>query len=610
MSSFVQGIADASSASGQLGQVWKQSSLGLGSEFMKMQNDLRSAGFTLKDYENVIAKSNGALDNFGGTAKQRADALSASGKQLQDMADRSVLRLNMGQEELGKVLVLSQMGRKDSLATGEQQQAAANSAKHLAETISEVSARTGKSRDVIEAEMAERLSSAEVSAKLRVANETQREAIIETQAQLSGMGKTAADTATTIQNGGRLTNEQIGSLMAMGPRAANEFMRANRLIAQGRTEEGNELLKKAEIDKAAYQGTKSFANLLNQAPDQYKGYLKRSVEEDREAGGVRYAQQQGLGTGLTPEQLENQRRQQAREVGVNSRLENGQINPNVAPTNIAAGINATAFERTNTALKVTNEVLSEIAGSTPAITAVKGALKDVFGKDGELERDAKRIRDALTGIIPPQSNASGANSGGQTGRIPPAPTTTAPVTPAPTPAPTPTPTPSEPPPNVSSGGRIPPISGTRASGGPVDASKLYMVGENGPELFKSSIPGDIISNDKLSSMFGDIKTKISSSIPKLDFSKTPGLNADSIEQARQEAIKATSPVANTATTTATNPLLAGATSGEVTLKDIYTSLQQLNKTMGQVASHSETISQHSEKTARMSAKATGNRTFA
>ena len=32
MSSFVQGIADASSASGQLGQVWKQSSLGLGSE--------------------------------------------------------------------------------------------------------------------------------------------------------------------------------------------------------------------------------------------------------------------------------------------------------------------------------------------------------------------------------------------------------------------------------------------------------------------------------------------------------------------------------------------------------------------------------------------------
>ena len=149
-----------------------------------------------------------------------------------------------------------------------------------------------------------------------------------------------------------------------------------------------------------------------------------------------------------------------------------------------------------------------------------------------------------------------------------------------------------------------------ATGGPIDASKLYMVGENGPELFKSNTAGEIIPNDKLSSMFGDIKTKISSSIPKLDFSKTPGLNADSIEQARQEAIKATSPVANTATTTATNPLLGGSGSGEVTLKDIYTSLQQLNKTMGQVASHSETISQHSEKTARMSAKATGNRTFA
>jgi hypothetical protein len=36
------------------------------------------------------------------------------------------------------------------------------------------------------------------------------------------------------------------------------------------------------------------------------------------------------------------------------------------------------------------------------------------------------------------------------------------------------------------------FGGGRATGGPVDPSKFYMVGERGPELFQPKVPGNII----------------------------------------------------------------------------------------------------------------------
>lgn len=46
------------------------------------------------------------------------------------------------------------------------------------------------------------------------------------------------------------------------------------------------------------------------------------------------------------------------------------------------------------------------------------------------------------------------------------------------------------------------ISGARASGGPVDAGKSYLVGEFGPEIIKPSRSGYVIPNNKISSVTG------------------------------------------------------------------------------------------------------------
>jgi len=49
----------------------------------------------------------------------------------------------------------------------------------------------------------------------------------------------------------------------------------------------------------------------------------------------------------------------------------------------------------------------------------------------------------------------------------------------------------------------PKVEGARAEGGPVDAGKLYKVGEHGQEYFKPKIAGDIIPNDVTTGMAAD-----------------------------------------------------------------------------------------------------------
>jgi len=49
----------------------------------------------------------------------------------------------------------------------------------------------------------------------------------------------------------------------------------------------------------------------------------------------------------------------------------------------------------------------------------------------------------------------------------------------------------------------PKVEGARAAGGPVDAGKLYKVGERGQEYFKPKVAGDIIPNDVATSMASD-----------------------------------------------------------------------------------------------------------
>jgi len=583
-----------------------------GGEFVNFERRLRASGLTLQDYNQIMNRSRGALQDFGSTAQERATELADTGAKVQKLSQQNGLNLQFSEQALGRITGLSQYGRTEALTPGKKQDEAAEAASHLAKTINQVAAATGKNREAITAELEERLSSAEVQAKLKNATEEQRKAIIENQASLSGMGKTAGDTAMAIQNNGRLTQDQQVQLMSMGPKAMSEFVKANRILGKDpNSQEGKDLLLKSQADKAAFQGTARYQQMMQNLPDNLKGGFKTSYQEDMAAGGMRYAMNpNNRAPGQTPIDAVREQQNQARNIS-ESRTPSGQINPNVAPTAGMAALQGAAFNQANEALSVFSKNLNTIAGSKAGQEALASALTKIYGKGGELDKVLENVKSHLQGTTgnPGPVATSGPNASGR---------------------PLPKPKPVE----------------KKAAGGPVNAEEVYMVGENGPELFKSKSAGDIVPTDKLNNMFSGIKTKISgmtggvsgpplsqaditslmkagpnsaldfikssqNSIPKIDTSKlnTPA-TSESTEKAKQTTSPTTTAARTPEATAPTNPLATSGAQGEVTLKDIHTVLQQLNKTMGQVASHSEAISHHSEKTAKMSAKATGNRTLA
>ena len=697
-------------AIGQLQSSREGSATGAGGgRFVEFDNNLRSAGLELSDYSQIMKTSRGALNDFGATAMQRADQLTQTGAKVQQIAQRTGLNNQFGEKELGQITALSQYGRTKELTPGKNQDEAAVAVTNLAKTINQVAASSGKSRQAIEAELEERLSSAEVQAKLKVATDDQRVAIIQNQAALSGMGKTAGDTATTIQNNGRLSQEQQVALMAMGPKAMAEFTKANRMLAKDPNDKAaQELLLKSRSDAAAFQGTARFQSMMQNLPDQLKGGFQKSYQENQEAGSLRFAQN-NRAPGQSREDAVKAQQQQATNIS-NSQLPSGQVNPNVAPTNAVAAVQGAAFNSANESLRVLSDNLNKLSGSKAGQEALRDVLVKIYGKGGDIDKINANLHD----ILKQNQAAAAANKiqkeGGNTnpnplpipksgntnpnpGNTNPNPGNTNPNPGNTNPNPLPIPNPSG---NTNPNPLpIPKKLEPKASGGAVNAEQVYIVGENGPELFKSKSAGEIIPTERMNSMFGNIKTKISDigasaipkanqnlpdmsklSIPKFEMPKfempnfdmtkfggaakeseeakkkrigeeslrerpldpnikalrdrmsqvnvstppkidVPRFDPNTMIRAEQEQAKKTERDAAVGesvskqqppVTKSTEPMPTAG--GTVSMKDLNDSLIRLNSSMDKMLKATLDISSHSEKTAKNSGKATGNRTHA
>jgi hypothetical protein len=651
-----------------------------GGSFMEMTTGLRSAGLTLEDYKTALNSSKGALNSFAGNANSRAEQLNSTGSKLQDAAQSFGLTNQINKDELGKIMLISQMGRTKELASQESQDKAAGAAVRLADTINRASISSGKNRDVIEREMAERLSSAEVQAQLKNATDEQRQSIIASQAAIAGMGKGAGDAAQVIQAGGRLSQENQIQLMSMGPKAMGEFMKGNQLLANAKNEQerdaAQKLIDRSKVDTAEYQKTKGFQKLLQSAPDQLRGGLRTAYQENLEAGGIN-ATQANRAPGQTPQQAEAERQAGVKNLAA-SKTESGAPNPQAAPQKAMTQLNDAAFNSAVSSLTLLNKEIVKLTNSKAGIDMWGKAIEGVYGKGGDVEKSMNVILNAGKQILGVTTNGGGTTGTGTTSTAPA--TSTTPLAP-------------------------PKKDNKRAKGGPIAPDDVYVVGENGPELFKSKVAGDIVPTDKFQSMFGDIKTKISSiggtpktnapsvnttkmelpklpvpkieaptppklsdeqlktiaegpgernqgkgspfyqealklqesikakasvpEVPKLDVAKTtipkietprpevPKFDTSAIPRAEQERAKLPTPEvpAVGASKTPEPPpkpadTTVGAGAGTVTMKDVNDSLIRLNTTMEKVLKATLEVSQHSEKTAKNSGKATGNRTHA
>jgi hypothetical protein len=133
--------------------------------------------------------------------------------------------------------------------------------------------------------------------------------------------------------------------------------------------------------------------------------------------------------------------------------------------------------------------------------------------------------------------------------------------------------------------------------------------------------------DQISSMFGKMKTQAtpldpSSLLGKIkqpEFPKLPLMpdvaseanrRKDTAETTRKTAEASRAPEPTPAPASPKDVTAPMSEADSATLNDVVVALNQLNKTMGQVAAHSENISDASSKTARLAGKASGNRALA
>jgi len=298
LSSFITTLGDAQR------DTIKNNAAGIGGNSMfDLNAKTRLLEMTTEDYRNKLKESGNALSGFNMTAQGGSEALLTLGKNVQasDAADgnKSLVKSGMmASDELAKVAILAQYGRTKELESQAAQSEAAESSKKLAKTIYDVSQTTGRSRDAIEAELAERLKQPEIMGAMEQMSEKQRESFIEGQAKMAAHGSTMADLSAKLATGAKLNPDDIKTMMTLGP-AAGDMQRAMRMTAMAQTDDQKaqaaQALKLAEAKAAEYQGSKQYTNVMQNATPEIAAKFRQVRSEDTESSRIRAGERQ-LGT--------------------------------------------------------------------------------------------------------------------------------------------------------------------------------------------------------------------------------------------------------------------------------------------------------------------------
>lgn len=525
------------------------------------------AGFNSQEqYREALQRAGGALGGVSNSMSQTSNDVLKFGEKVRsgdlEQGQKSLLRSNaMLGDELGRVALLSQYGRRDKLSEGEATTRAVEATDKLSREILRQAFTTGKSTTAIEAELEERLQQPAVLANMRQMTEKQRESFMSNQVALSGMGKNVSDLSATLGINGRLSEQQRYQLLAMGP-AASEFQRASRMAALAKTEEQKDMARdamaRAQAKANDYQNSPQFANALKNLAetDPRRQAMEAQMKQNLTAAPQAAAQRD---TGLSGASANKLARDEADRTIAGKKLVGGKEVDDTGQTMNRMATEGVLRAQTNTQgmIGALND-LGKQMDKNGAFAKKYGEMLDfLYGKETNVAdaqaRNAKFIQDVAKAV---RGEGGGGGGGGNN---------TNPNTPAP----------------VNPGDRIPPRP---RAGGSKDATGDWFESFGSGQLMELHGKEAVVPQSKIGEFMKDMMASMS--------------KPQETQDAQTSMPSIPSP---------TSPARQGGEGDNVTLKDVLASLQQLNKTMGQVASHSESISEASHKTARLAGKATGNR---
>ena len=594
----------------------------------------KGAGYTdMGEMAQTYSKLGSAVTGVSGNMRQSSEALGRLARDVREQPlAKELLATANGAAALREAETIMAANTKTNLqAEGKERQNLINSTVALAQEIDMQSRMTGKSTDQIKAELQARATSAEGILSANLMNEGQRQAYMKTQASLNGMGPSIQGLAEKIASGARLNPQDMATMNALGP-AASDFQRAIRMQQAATTEaqkqQADAALTAAKAKVNEWQSSERYARMALQGSGEIAEAQKRMITENQTRAGQQAVQRE---TGMTGTQAaqEQQRRaslEQQGRIGVGERR--GQADEGQAVTRELNKAQEAA--RKNVAGLADNlDTLNRKAGSSAtAVDNLNGALTKLFGGINESVGDkAIRGQKVAQKIV----DVTGTGKGNV----------------------------------VTPGSKLDVEPGTRLKGravGSKDATGEWFenFGKGTPMMLHNKeavVPQDKAPEfvkDFLAKMTGgntqapkmpEVKSMVSGNAPAPKMpdikgmfggmmDQMPGQVKSMMSQIKQpefpklpmipnvaSEIKKTSsatPQQPPTSTTAPAPKSpeaessANSASGaaDATLNDVVTALNQLNKTMGLVASSSEEIKEASSKTARLAGKATGNRALA
>ena len=266
-----------------------QDGLATGVLYGELNYKTQALGLTQDAYRKLLTDSGGSLNGLGMTADMGSKRLLSLGVATQEMGEKFIKNGNISSEQLARTTALSQYGSRVNLDNAQTMKESAGAALALAKEIDLVVKVTGRNKDAIMGEVEERLKSPVVQSALNMATEEQRRGIIQSQAQLSGMGKGVSDLSATLAINGRLTKEQQMQLQTLGP-AAGEFQRASRMAAlavgEDQKRQAADAMTAARAKISAYQDSQQFATAMKNSTPEVAQYYRTAYQENQERGRV------------------------------------------------------------------------------------------------------------------------------------------------------------------------------------------------------------------------------------------------------------------------------------------------------------------------------------
>lgn len=528
------------------------------------------AGIGIDAYREALTKSNGALNGIGGTAQQGSEALLKVGKSALalEMSNTGLVGSGMmTTDTFAKIGIMANYGRRESLNSIEAQAEQTAATRRLAKELQVQANITGRSTDALSAELEERLKQPEIMGAMRQMTEKQRESYVQNQAALGGMGNTVSGLSATLGINGRMNEQQRYALAAMGPAAA-DFTRASRMAAAARTEDEKEQARvamesaKAKINE--YQGSARYQSMMAGATGPGADAMRKvyaenqvrdrqlSTQQTTGLSGVTAAQEQRKETDIT---LAGKKRDEKTGEIVTDPGQAGsrlmteyQLRFQANAIGMQKELNKLNIELGNSqeAIKTLRSLLDKAAG--PAPVPGKGSASDQAAE--RYQGTANKVKEEIDKFV--KNNGGGDNTTNST---------------------------------PGSDPRRKPVPKVQEAEGSKSVWGDWFSGPAGLADIREAGPEAVVPQGKIGEFIKDMMGGAQSK-------KSQG-NASGATQSSGESA------------------LEGSESGDsVSLKDVVASLNQLNKTMAQVASHSESISESSNKSVRLAKKSTGNRVAA